>query len=150
MAEQLGYPSLQGVHGRILGVDVVADLGGRHRLPHPRGGFGQCVGSQVHNGCHESQPTATRLLLSRRWEPAGNGMRTGMIGKIGRVTGRVGPGLVGEVLIAVRGGVEAFYAYPQVADEEIPTGQQVLVVDYQPPRTVYVERWFGGMPGYAR
>lgn len=61
-----------------------------------------------------------------------------MIGKQGRVTGKIGPGLVGEVMVAVRGGVEAFYAYPVEKDEEIPVGGIVLVVDYHPPRTVYV------------
>lgn len=64
-----------------------------------------------------------------------------MIGTRGRVTGKIGPGLVGEVLIGVRGGVEAFYAYPVNPDETIPKGTQVLVVDFLEPRTVYVERW---------
>ncbi|WP_250548774.1 hypothetical protein [Pseudonocardia sp. H11422] len=36
-----------------------------------------------------------------------------MIGKLGRVTGRIGPGLVGEIMVGVRGRVEAFYAQPQ-------------------------------------
>ncbi|MEU8250072.1 hypothetical protein [Nonomuraea sp. NPDC048916] len=63
-----------------------------------------------------------------------------MVGKQGRVTGRIGPGLVGEVMIPVRGGVEAFYAHPTVADEEIPVGTIVVVVEYFPPRTVYVAR----------
>lgn len=64
-----------------------------------------------------------------------------MIGSRGRVTGRVGPGLVGEVLLGVRGGVEAFYAYPADPDDTIETGTQVLVVDFQAPRSVYVQRW---------
>jgi hypothetical protein len=64
-----------------------------------------------------------------------------LIGKRGRVTGRVGPGLVGEVMIPVRGGAEAFYAYPADDDTVIESGQQVLVVDFDPPRTVYVQRW---------
>ncbi|WP_433249214.1 hypothetical protein ACQPYK_01975 [Streptosporangium sp. CA-135522] len=63
-----------------------------------------------------------------------------MVGKQGRVTGRIGPGLVGEVMVAVRGGVEAFYAYATLPDEEILTGSIVVVVDYFPPRTVYVAR----------
>jgi hypothetical protein len=63
-----------------------------------------------------------------------------VIGKQGRVTGRIGPGLVGEVLVAVRGGVEAFYAHPTVPDEEISVGSIVVVVEYFPPRTVYVAR----------
>ncbi|WP_327088308.1 hypothetical protein OIE66_39290 [Nonomuraea sp. NBC_01738] len=63
-----------------------------------------------------------------------------MVGKQGRVTGRIGPGLVGEVMVAVRGGVEAFYAHPSVPDEEFPVGTIVIVVEYFPPRTVYVAR----------
>jgi hypothetical protein len=42
-----------------------------------------------------------------------------VIGKVGRVTGRVGPGLVGEIMVSVRGGSEAFYAHPQRPDEVI-------------------------------
>lgn len=64
-----------------------------------------------------------------------------MVGSRGRVTGRIGPGLVGEVLLPVRGGVEAFYAYAVNPDETIETGTQVLVVDFDEPRSVYVERW---------
>lgn len=64
-----------------------------------------------------------------------------MVGNRGRVTGRIGPGLVGEVLLPVRGGVEAFYAYAANPDETIETGVQVLVVDFAEPRSVYVERW---------
>ncbi len=63
-----------------------------------------------------------------------------MIGKTGRVTGRIGPGRVGEVMISVRGGGEAFYAHPHTAGETIDIGALVVVTDYQPPRTVYVDR----------
>ncbi|MEO3869846.1 hypothetical protein ABGB18_13545 [Nonomuraea sp. B12E4] len=63
-----------------------------------------------------------------------------MVGKQGRVTGRIGPGLVGEVMIPIRGGVEAFYAHPSVPDEEFPIGTLGIVVEYFPPRTVYVAR----------
>lgn len=61
-----------------------------------------------------------------------------MVGKQGRVTGRIGPGLVGEVMVAVRGGVEAFYAHPSIPTETFEVGQIIVVVDYHPPRTVYV------------
>lgn len=64
--------------------------------------------------------------------------RAAMVGKVGRVTGRIGPGLVGEVMVEVRGGSEAFYAYPQFPDEQFAIGARVLVVEYVPPRTVYV------------
>ncbi|SDH98878.1 hypothetical protein SAMN05421505_12953 [Sinosporangium album] len=63
-----------------------------------------------------------------------------MVGKQGRVTGKIGPGLVGEVMVSVRGGVEAFYAHPTLPDEEISVGSIVVVVEYYPPRTVYVAR----------
>ncbi|HVQ93019.1 MAG TPA: hypothetical protein VMU51_18430 [Mycobacteriales bacterium] len=61
-----------------------------------------------------------------------------MVGKLGRVTGRIGPGRIGEVLVPVRGGTEAFYAYSNDPSEEIAVGVRVIVVEYQPPRTVYV------------
>lgn len=61
-----------------------------------------------------------------------------MVGKQGRVSGEIGPGLVGEVLVAVRGGMEAFYAHANDPDTRIAVGTRVLVVEYLPPRTVYV------------
>lgn len=64
-----------------------------------------------------------------------------MIGSRGRVTGTIGPGLIGEVLLNVRGGTEAFYAYSAAPGESFGMGTQILVVDFEPPRTVYVERW---------
>ncbi|HWD06388.1 MAG TPA: hypothetical protein VG674_28495 [Amycolatopsis sp.] len=64
-----------------------------------------------------------------------------MIGSRCRVTGTVGPGLVGEVQLSLRDGTEAFYAYAVDPEAAFPTGTQVLVVDFEPPRTVYVKRW---------
>ena len=64
-----------------------------------------------------------------------------MVGKQGRVTGAIGPGLVGEVVLSVRGGSEAFYAYAAEPDAVIGVGEAVLVVEYQPPRTVVVATW---------
>ncbi|MFI6982500.1 hypothetical protein ACIBSV_28395 [Embleya sp. NPDC050154] len=66
-----------------------------------------------------------------------------MVGKRGKVTGGIGPGLVGEVMIEVRGGVEAFLAYPALPGEEHPVGSLVVIVEYLPPRTVYVAGAFG-------
>ena len=43
-------------------------------------------------------------------------------------------------MVAVRGGTEAFYAYPADGDERIPVGAQVVVLEYEPPRTVVVTR----------
>ncbi|GAC1365757.1 MAG: hypothetical protein NVSMB32_09550 [Actinomycetota bacterium] len=61
-----------------------------------------------------------------------------MVGKVGRVTGAVGPGRTGEVVIAVRGGTEAFLAHPIDSQQVIPLNARVVVVEYYPPRTVYV------------
>jgi hypothetical protein len=63
-----------------------------------------------------------------------------MVGRIGRVTGTVTPGRVGEVMIPIRGGAEAFYAFPADPDETIPVGTSVMVVEYRPPRDVVVTR----------
>jgi hypothetical protein len=71
-----------------------------------------------------------------------------MVGRLGRVTGTVGPGLVGEVMIPVRGGVEAFYAAAANPEETIPVGTSVLVVEYHPPRDVTVTRvWPASISG---
>ena len=61
-----------------------------------------------------------------------------MVGKQGRVTGRIAPGVLGEVMIAVRGGSEAFLAYASLGSETYDIGTVVTVVEYLPPRTVYV------------
>lgn len=61
-----------------------------------------------------------------------------MIGKVGRVTGVVGPERLGEVMVPVRGGTEAFHAYAAESDGTLPRGQRVVVVEYFPPRTVVV------------
>ena len=60
-----------------------------------------------------------------------------LIGKTGRVTGRVGPGRIGEVMVPIRGGTEAYHAY-SADEQEILTGTRVLVVEVLPPRTVVV------------
>jgi membrane protein implicated in regulation of membrane protease activity len=61
-----------------------------------------------------------------------------MVGKVGRVTGAIGPGHIGEVMVAVRGGSEAFHAYSADPEESIGRGTRVVVVEYFPPRTVMV------------
>ena len=63
-----------------------------------------------------------------------------MIGKMGRVTGTIGPGKLGEVMVPVRGGSEAFHAYAADDDQTIERGQRVVVVEYYPPRTIVVTR----------
>ena len=64
----------------------------------------------------------------------------GMVGKVGRVTGAITPGKLGEVMVQVRGGSEAFHAYSADDDESIPTGTRIVIVEYFPPRTVVVTR----------
>ncbi|MFF0430947.1 hypothetical protein ACFYU9_01790 [Streptomyces sp. NPDC004327] len=61
-----------------------------------------------------------------------------MVGMLGRVTGTVGPGLVGEVIVRIRGGAEHFLAYPASGADRIELGTVVVVMEYLPPRTVYV------------
>ena len=61
-----------------------------------------------------------------------------MLGKVGRVTGTITPGRLGEVMIAVRGGSEAFNAYAADTKDTISTGTRVVVIEYFPPRTVVV------------
>ncbi|MDQ1537794.1 MAG: hypothetical protein QOE58_2187 [Actinomycetota bacterium] len=54
------------------------------------------------------------------------------------MTGRVAPGEVGEVMLQIRGGSEAFYAYASVTGAIIDKGVKVKVDDYEPPLTVFV------------
>jgi hypothetical protein len=61
-----------------------------------------------------------------------------MLGKVGRVTGTIAPGRIGEVMIAIRGGSEAFNAYAADTQDTISLGTRVVVVEYFPPRTVVV------------
>lgn len=68
-----------------------------------------------------------------------------MAGMTGRVTGTVGPGLVGEVIIRIRGGAEHFLAHPALDGREtLPVGTVVTVVEHLPPRTVYVTAAYAG------
>ena len=72
---------------------------------------------------------------------------TSPIGCLGRVTstGAIRPGKVGEVMISIRGGVEAFLA--RDADGgEIGAYEEVAVVAYEPPRTVVVTRIYEPRP----
>lgn len=61
-----------------------------------------------------------------------------VVGKMGRVTGRIAPGKLGEVMISVRGGTEAFHAYAADRDDVLAPGSRIVVVEYFPPRTVVV------------
>jgi hypothetical protein len=63
-----------------------------------------------------------------------------VVGKIGRVTGRIAPQKVGEVMVPIRGGSEAFHAYADTSDGTIERGERVVVIEHHPPRTVIVAR----------
>jgi len=63
-----------------------------------------------------------------------------MVGKIGRVTGKIAPGSIGEVMVSVRGGTEHFHAYADDNTITLETGTRIVVVEYFPPRTVVVAR----------
>jgi membrane protein implicated in regulation of membrane protease activity len=60
-----------------------------------------------------------------------------LIGKVCRVTGRIEPGRLGEVMVPIRGGSEAYYAS---ADDAIEAGERVVIVDSTGNRTVIVSR----------
>ena len=58
--------------------------------------------------------------------------------QIGRVTGRIAPGEIGEVRIPYRGGTETFHAYSWEDGEVIEVGTEVVVIERVGPRTVKV------------
>lgn len=64
---------------------------------------------------------------------------TSLTGKIGRVTGRVTPGEIGEVLLDFRGGTSAYHAYPFDKASTFHVGTKVLVIEFKPPQSVYVD-----------
>jgi membrane protein implicated in regulation of membrane protease activity len=61
-----------------------------------------------------------------------------LIGKVGRVTGTIEPGKLGEVMIAIRGGSESYYAYAADEEERIESGTRVVVLEHEAARTVIV------------
>ena len=64
-----------------------------------------------------------------------------LIGKVGRVIGAIEPGRVGEIMIAIRGGHESYYAYAADQAERIEKGARVVVLEQDAPRTVIVSRF---------
>ena len=62
-----------------------------------------------------------------------------VLAKVGRVTGRIAPGMIGEVVLPIRGGSEAFNAHAVDPTQVIEVGTRVVVVDQDSPRTVRVE-----------
>ena len=60
-------------------------------------------------------------------------------------TGAIRPGRTGEVMVAIRGGVEAFLAR-DVDGGAIDAYEEVVVVEYEPPRLVLVSRIYEQEP----
>ena len=65
------------------------------------------------------------------------------VGLTGRVSrhGAIRPGRTGEVMVEIRGGVEAFLAN-DVDGGAIEADEEIVVVEYLPPRTVLVTRLY--------
>lgn len=60
-----------------------------------------------------------------------------LAGMMGRISIPVGPDLPGEIILAVRGGSEAFTAYCN-GGEELKKNTHAVVVEQTGPRTVMV------------
>jgi hypothetical protein len=65
------------------------------------------------------------------------------VGLTGRVSrhGAIRPGRTGEVLVEIRGGVEAFLA-SDADGGSIDADEEIVVVEYLPPRMVLVTRLY--------
>jgi hypothetical protein len=61
-----------------------------------------------------------------------------VVSKIGRVTGRIAPGTIGEVVIPIRGGRETYYGYAFETGDVIEVDTEVIVVEHIGPRSVKV------------
>jgi hypothetical protein len=72
---------------------------------------------------------------------------TSPVGCRGRVTstGAIQAGRTGEVMVSIRGGVEAFLAR-DVDGGTIEPYTEIVVVDYEPPRLVLVSRIYPEEP----
>ena len=64
-----------------------------------------------------------------------------VVGKVCRVIGAIEAGKMGEVMIPIRGGSEAYFAYASSPDDVISRGERVIVLEHDPPRTVVVSRY---------
>jgi len=59
------------------------------------------------------------------------------VGRTGRVSIPVSPGVPGEVIVHIRGGSEAYTAYTQ-GEESLATNTRIVVVEQLSARTVLV------------
>ena len=127
---RLGGPAPPGRHRPVRG---------QGRRPRPGGGRTGGRIATLHTGrprCGKIPMTGSGPTRHRE-----TGIRLAdqqVIGKVGRVTGTIGPERVGEVMIPIRGGSEAFNAYAADTKDTISTGTRVVVIEYFPPRTVVV------------
>ena len=64
-----------------------------------------------------------------------------VVGKVGRLTGAIEPGGLGEVVIPIRGGTETYFAYATTPEEAFPKGARVIILEHEPPRTVVVSSY---------
>ncbi len=78
--------------------------------------------------------------------PSRRDMDRSLTGRIGRVSGMVGPGTLGEVMVPFHGGTMAFHAHPYDESSSYPVGDRVLVMYFEAPQTVYVEQ----LPDFLR
>jgi hypothetical protein len=62
-----------------------------------------------------------------------------LIGKQGRVTGRIAHGTVGEVILSHGQGTNTYHALPADPEASYTVGVIVEVVAFSPPQTVYVK-----------
>jgi|GEM_PF-3319531 hypothetical protein len=75
-------------------------------------------------------------------------MANDLIGKSCRVTGRVGPGTVGEVILSFDGGTNTYFAKPADGTSTYEQDETVSIVEFSPPQTLYVAK--AAMPyGYS-
>jgi len=81
---------------------------------------------------------SARVVSSSRMSP---------VGHHGRVTGSgaIRPGQLGEVMIAIRGGVEAYLAHDADGGSVDPY-EEIVVVDQTGPQTVMVTRLYDSQP----
>lgn len=62
----------------------------------------------------------------------------GLIGETCRVTAKIEGSRCGEVLVSVRQGTEAYFAYPADKGDTFEVGARVTIIEELPGRTVYV------------
>lgn len=88
------------------------------------------------------RPRAASYVASRM--SASSASPIGLIGRVSR-QGAIRPGRAGEVLVEIRGGVEAFLAH-DADGGSIEPGEEIVVVERTAPRTVLVTRLYAPPP----